>query len=598
VSGQLERQRWVARIAGLVGAFFFIACWTTKWTVPAAQLVPSGMYYVSPGPLTGLHISQLVLWLGVGLVIVRRSTPRGEQARVLRLVLGVLVMGAIGSIDTLLLYRVWGLYPIAWLPATIAAGIALYLVLRTDLLRPQGFDAGVALELGAFTLSVAAAGVFALLLPEATAPALAAAGSAVWAILTGISWSFSKSRPVRVAGERALEQFVGRIGTVDDPKKLAEHLSALWDKTVRVAVKRVWWLDASDLVAIDGSARWPIDPAVVKWLVRLDDALARTDLATMRLGALRGPLEKVVAAHDASLLVPLVDRDELVGLVEADTEHALRVEDRRLVLESARAAARALTYIGMARAAVRERETAREVEIADALRQQAASSRDAELGKWAVTAEYRSAPRTTGAGWSAVELADGRLALLATEAQAHGVAAALATAALTGAFAAATRGDVTLADILASMQASADGVMRGGEPVAAFIAIVDSDSVEWACAGHPGAHLVGPIALVDAGLPDGSTKGTRPNATPLGGGQQQSPGASLQVATRGKTPLPPDTLLVVASTGLRGPDDGRYQDTLRMTAHASGRLATALVENALRRGDPAEDLLAVVVRSR
>ena len=56
--------------------------------------------------------------------------------------------------------------------------------------------------------------------------------------------------------------------------------------------------------------------------------------------------------------------------------------------------------------------------------------------------------RTTGAGWSAIELPDGRLALLVTEAQAHGVAAALATAALTGAFAAATAGTapVTLDD--------------------------------------------------------------------------------------------------------------------------------------------------------
>ena len=106
--------------------------------------------------------------------------------------------------------------------------------------------------------------------------------------------------------------------------------------------------------------------------------------------------------------------------------------------ESARAAARAFTFVGLAQTAGRERETAREVEVADALRLQASASRDAELGRWAVAAEYRTAARTTGAGWSATELEDGRLALLVTEAQAHGVAAALATAALTGAFAAAT----------------------------------------------------------------------------------------------------------------------------------------------------------------
>ena len=60
---------------------------------------------------------------------------------------------------------------------------------------------------------------------------------------------------------------------------------------------------------------------------------------------------------------------------------------------------------------------------------------EAELGRWAVAAEYRTAARTSGAGWSAIELLDGRLALLVTEAHAHGVAGALATAALTGALA-------------------------------------------------------------------------------------------------------------------------------------------------------------------
>jgi hypothetical protein len=149
------------------------------------------------------------------------------------------------------------------------------------------------------------------------------------------------------------------------------------------------------------------------------------------------------------------------------------------------------------------------------------------------------------------------------------------------------------------MQASAYGVMRGGEPVSAFLAILDGDAhtVEWACAGHPGAYLVGPIATIDTDLPLGSGKSKRPAAIALGGGPR-APGASLEGATRGTTPLPADTLLVVASSGLRGPDSDSWQMTLRDHAPASGRLATVLVEHALRDHDPDEDLLAVVVRSR
>jgi hypothetical protein len=54
----------------------------------------------------------------------------------------------------------------------------------------------------------------------------------------------------------------------------------------------------------------------------------------------------------------------------------------------------------------------------------------------------------------------------------------------------------------------------------------------------------------------------------------------------------------VASTALRGPDDAHWQAQLREAAFASGRLATVVVDDALKRGAPSEDLLAVVVRAR
>ena len=321
----------------------------------------------------------------------------------------------------------------------------------------------------------------------------------------------------------------------------------------------------------------------------------------MRVGDIRPKLEALVAAHDTTLIIPLLDRGVMLGLLEADHDDALRDEERGLVAESARAAARALTYAALARAAAKEGATAREVEVAEAMRLHAAASRDDELGRWTVAAEYRAAPKTTGAGWSATLLADGRLAVMITEAQATGVAAALATAALTGAFAAATAGaaPLELDDLLASLRASAEGVMRGGEPIAAFIAVLDADrqTLAWACAGHPGAYTVGPIAYDLSQFPMGSGTGPRPRTMALGGGGAAL-GASLTTATRGETKLPHDSLLVVASTAVRGEDEERWQITLREQAPAGPRLATVLVEAAQRRGDLHEDFLAVVVRQR
>ena len=599
-SGQLERYRWVARIAGGIGGVFLFLCWATPWTVPGVQLVPAGMYYTAVGPLTGLHISQLVVWLAVGWAIARRATPRGERKRTTRLVLGILLLGAAGSIDTLLLYGIWGSYPIAWLPAGVAAGVAIYLVVATDLIRPQGFDRATAGELAAFSAAAIGTAVVALLLGTTSPFALAGASSIEWIAATTFAWTRARSRPLRIAGERGLEEFVARTSRGDE-KKLVERLVDLWRSTIGIEVKTTWTRERGELVAMGGKDRWTLPEPVVHWLATHHEPFAASELGTMPLRALRPQVEALVEAHGASLIVPLVDRGELVGLVEADYESALREDERVLVAESARAAARGLTFFALARAASRERAVAREVEVADALRLQASASRDAELGRWAVAAEYRTAARTTGAGGSAIELPDGRLALLVTEAQAHGVAAALATAALTGAFAAATSGPgkVTIEDVLQSMRASSEGVIRGGEPVAAFFALLDAEakSIEWATAGHPGALLVGPIAAVEHGLPAGSVKRARPNVTPIGVGRRV-PGASVAEAMHARNELLPDTLLVVASSAVCGDDTKTWHDVVRELAPSGGRLATTLVEGAAASGEPKEDLLAVVVRAR
>jgi hypothetical protein len=590
--GQLERFRWIARVSGIVGAIFVAIAWATRTVVPGVHMLASGMYYMSPGPLTTVHLTQLVVWLVLGIVIVRRSTPRAEARRMVRLLLGILVLGAVSSIDTVLLFTdhtPWGSYPVAWLPALLASLVALYMIARTNILRAQGFDRGTAIELATFVAAIGAAVVLALFFVDSPLT-LAAATSIAWAGFAALAWGIERTRPAQVKEQRALDQFVVRMAKADDGVRIAERLATLWKRTIGIDTTKIRWGDAVDFT-----------PELAAWLAAHPQPFAIVELATMRLGAVRGALEALGKDDPAGLIVPLVDHDELVALVEARYPKALRDAERELVVESARAAARAFTFVELARTAARERETEREVEIADALRLQASSSRGAELGRWAVAAEYRTAARTTGAGWSATELEDGRLAVLVTEAQAHGVAAALATAALTGAFAAATTPGttpITLDELVATMRASSEGVMRGGEPVSAFLAILDAKalSIEWACAGHPGAFVVGPVAGVDIALADGSLRGTRPKATALGGAQP--PGASLTSATRGASPLPVDSVLVVVSSAVRGSDDVAWLERLRTNALSSGRLATVLVELALRAGDPSADLLAVVVRSR
>ncbi len=600
VAGQLERSRWLVRIVGMVGVIMLALCWATSLTIPGVQMLPSGVYYTTAGPLTDLQWSQLAICMAIGIYILRRSSTSGETRRISRLLIGLLALGGIGSIDMLIVHGVWSVYPIAWLPGLVAGVVAMYLVLRTDLLRPQGFDRNVLNEVIGFAGGAVVIGVLCYVLQDAAPLAAVVMASIVWVLVLAATWAVARQRPLRVAGSTSLEQFVSTLADVDDEQMIVQRLTALW-KPTGVALRRAWRAEADVMVEITTGERWEIDREVIAWIVEHGNAVAPNDLATMRLGQIRPRLEAVVSTHGATLLVPLLDRGALLGLIEADHDDALRDDERVLVGESARAAARGLTYAALARVAAREGANEREVEVAEAMRRQAAASRDDELGRWSVAAEYRAAPKTTGAGWSATLLADGRLALMVTEAQADGVLAALATAALTGAFAAATTGDapIELDDLLASLRASAEGVMRGGEPIAAFIAVLDADrqTLQWACAGHPGGYTVGPIANDLSQFPTGSGIARRPVSAALGGGGGAL-GAGQAPETRGEARLPHDSLLVVASTAVRGADEEGWTASLRDQAPAGPRLATVLVDAAQKRGGLHEDFLAVVIRQR
>lgn len=583
ISGQLERHRWAVWLSGAVGVALLGLCWGTTWTVPGVHHLTSGVFYVTGGPLIDLHIAQLAMWIPVGLVIARRSLIGSERGRMLRVLVAALVLAAIGSSDLLLVHGVVGFYPIAWLPATIACGVALHLELRTDLLRSRGLDRRAAFELAGFVAAAALVAVLAYVLHGATAVAVASIASAVWMAVMAMMWWLGRRRPPpRVFGERALERFVAGLTDIDDDRRVGDGLAALW-RQVSIAVRATWRAEPEALVDVATGAAYALDREVAGWLVAHAEPLAAADLATMRLGPIRPRVEAWAVARGASLFVPLIDRGALVGLVEADHARALREAERGLVEQSARAAARALTYVNLARSAAREGATAREVEVAEAMRRQASARHDDELGPWLVAAEYRSAARTTGAAWSANLLGDGRLALLVTEGQAQGVAAALATAALTGAFAAATTAAAeTIDGLLGALRDSAQGVLRGGDPIAAFVAVLDAGArtIAWGSAGHPGALRIGP--------------GGEPVA--FGGG-----GARLGVATgeiaRGTAELPPDQVLIVVSSGVHG-GAAAWRGALRDPAMSGARLAVRLVDAAAAGGQPDEDLLAVVVRKR
>ena len=78
-SGQLERQRWVVRSAGLVGMVSMVVTWTTDLIIRDVRLLPSGIYYSLSGPLMAPHIGMVAVWAGVGVFVIRRAMPGHER---------------------------------------------------------------------------------------------------------------------------------------------------------------------------------------------------------------------------------------------------------------------------------------------------------------------------------------------------------------------------------------------------------------------------------------------------------------------------------------------------------------------------------------
>src|SRR5205807_5458653 len=116
--------------------------------------------------------------------------------------------------------------------------------------------------------------------------ALAAVATLAWTATTAVAWRIARTRPVRVVGERALEQFVLRA-TRGDGKKLAERLVELWKSTLAVGVRTIWHCERGELAEIGGKGEWKLPEEVVAWLAGYGEPFAASEIGTMPLRALR-----------------------------------------------------------------------------------------------------------------------------------------------------------------------------------------------------------------------------------------------------------------------------------------------------------------------
>jgi serine phosphatase RsbU (regulator of sigma subunit) len=334
------------------------------------------------------------------------------------------------------------------------------------------------------------------------------------------------------------------------------------------------------------------------WLLRWRRTISVGDLATARLGPHRDIIGEWARKLDADVIAPLVDGDELVGLVTGERVEALRDSERVAIDEAVLASARALTVIGLTREIEARAELAREMELAEAVRQARSAADVRDLAGSRVAVSYQPASRVAGDLWSCVALPDERLLVLVGDVAGRGLASALVSAAVLGAgqVAAGLLGSqATPEAVLALLHDTVVEVDGGRHRVTAFAAIVDRNAgrITYAAAGHRGGYLVrktGDDAELVALIGRGTALGERE-----------------RVIGTGARELAADDVIVLISDGViesrsatgQAWGERRLQRALRELAPRAGEgLGEALLDAARAHAGEAthdDDLLVVVV---
>jgi serine phosphatase RsbU (regulator of sigma subunit) len=481
---------------------------TTDLYLEEMFTTPSGVMFGVAGPAAPVHTGFIGAWVTIGGVILWRSLasePSPVRRRQYKSALWAFSICALGCFDLLLAYRI-GWVPLSWFFLTVGSLIALRSLLLDDLIHGAAIDRRVLW--GVVYLAATTAGSWLLL--------RVAAGTALRAVLGGVALFLAlraafalvryltrSDRPDESPATRTLGRYVEQVQRA----RSVEDVGAATGEAVQLLLgcQRLTFLvpsteDYSWRYA-DGT-RLPEehtpDPLLLGWLCEHARPIQRDAVVAARLGDLRDALERLFVAHQAEIIVPLVSRDDVVGLLclgALPGERALRPAELGLLARVEEHAAAGVVYAGMYRETNQRVEVAKEVELAAAVQEAfVPGPKLRHHGPMQVAGLYAPASRCGGDWWTAYPLTEDRLLVLIGDVTGHGVAAALVTAAAKGCYDVALRmmgGAVDLVQLLELLHAT---VRRtGGDQfhMTCFATLLDprAGEVTFANAGHVVPYL-------------------------------------------------------------------------------------------------------------
>lgn len=512
---------WVG-VAIAVG--WLVAGALTNAAVDGVYRLDAGLWYANHGRYALVALGTTVLIASPGFILLLRAAitrPPSHERRQLRGLLAANIVTYVGLTDVLLAWHI-GVFPLGWLLSGLGSVLVVRALVFEDLLKVRAVDDTAPRVL----LHLALAALMGWISLALLGTQLAWWGAVMVMLVVfaaarvTISIFSLISRGARAAEgplDRLLDQLVRRSRTARDEAEVAQlavdiiQLGVGMTVTVLVAAAEDYgWRDARGARIADDLAP---DPLLGAWLAEHPGAVFAE--AARVPDDLRPLLERALGA--ASTMIPVIHRDELLGLVMLP---AMPRRQRRVLGFVERAAERlgeGILHARMAQAAAERATLAREVELAAAVqRTLLPPARTHTHHDFTIIGSWYPATRCAGDFWGYYPLGDDCMLIAIGDVTGHGVASATVTAGAAAACDVAVRRHGAALTLEAVVTAVERAVLRvgGGElAMTLFAAILDgkAGSISYVSCGHPAPYVchrsTGAIelhALVARGNPLGS----------------------------------------------------------------------------------------------
>lgn len=589
--GQLARYRLAVLAAAIMAVVQGALMVTTDLYIDGVWRTPVGLHVFRAGPLFLLFVGGCAFWNLLALLVGWRYLGRERSQRRKRQIRGSLVAFGIftlAAVDVPLAYEI-GVFPLGWIMLGVGTVPALRSLILDALIDARVRDRRV--PLAALYLALAAIGVWGVWEVPARLPLpvepLVVQVPLLMLLYLALRLLLVLGRVVRrsapAVGNTLLERLAEQHAVRMQHEHTPDEIAALTAESLELGLgcKRAelnlpardswsWYTLSGKELPTDATPH----PTLIDGFTSNPRPVLREDLQALRLGDQRDLVERLFDAHGADVIVPLVSREEMVGmLILSDFERgAVLLPDEHAFLALIQEqTALALEYARMHREAAARVEVLQQMKLAEAVQRAFVPSGEViELGAVRISGLWAPASRCGGDWWWAHQLGGGRVLVLIGDVTGHGLPAAMVTAAAKGCYDVAQTllGDeLDLVELLSLL----DGAVRimGGESfhMTCFATLLDpaAGRMTYANAGHLVPYLC--RAQADGAVELGvlSARGT-----PLGAG---GPGA---YRAQSRELAPGDTLVWYTDGLVEGVDragrpfgDRRLQRILRKIDHAS-----------------------------